>query len=185
MQIEASHLILDACCMLNFAASGHLLEILQVLPLQAVIPEIVKENELLTLQRLSKQEKSAIEQFESAIDQGILQVEDFNSEEENEAFVNYAAALGDDGESAVGAIAVCRGWAIATDDKKAIKFFQAESPTLQICSTLEIIKYWSGEVSLTKPQLFEVLDSIRIKGKYVPHRQHSLLAWWETILYQS
>ncbi|XWK89579.1 MAG: hypothetical protein U7127_05815 [Phormidium sp.] len=89
--------------------------------------------------------------------------------------MNYAFELGDDGESATCAIAFHRGWAIATDDRKAISFFQKEAPHLQILSTLEVIKHWSEELHLA-------LDNMRIKGRYIPHRNHPLLTWWQTFI---
>lgn len=138
MQIRHSHVVLDACCLINFSASGHLIEILQSIPARVVVTETVRKKELLTLQNF-KDEENAI-QFHQAIEQKILLVVDFESEAEEELFLNYAYEIGDDGESATGAIATYRNWAIATDDKKATSVFQREAPHLQIVSTLEIVK---------------------------------------------
>jgi predicted nucleic acid-binding protein len=95
--------------------------------------------------------------------------------------VNYAAVL-DDGESATCAIAVHRGWAIATDDKKAITFVKQMAPYLQVLSTLEIIKHWSEEASLDSSALRDVLNAIRVKGRYFPPQRHLLRSWWEAAL---
>lgn len=103
---------------------------------------------------------------------------DFEPEEEAESFVNYATIL-DDGESATCAIAVHRGWAIATDDKAAISFFQQAAPYLQVLSTLEIIKHWSEETDLDSSALRDVLNAIRVKGRYLPPKSHPLRSWWE------
>ncbi len=182
MYIRHSHVVLDACCVLNFCASGNFLAILQAIPAQVVISEVVRKQELKTLQRLKDEENEGAIQFEIAINQGLLLVVDFESEEEEETFVNYAFELGDDGESATGAIAFHRGWAIATDDKKAIAFFQQETPHLQIISTLEVVKYWSEEINLDLAEIKIVLSAIRVKGRYLPHRNHALLSWWETVM---
>ena len=120
MEINHSHILLDACCVLNCSASGNLIGILQTIPAQVAVTQVVQERELKTLQRLEDEENEAAIKFEQAIAQGLLEVVDFRSEEEAESFVNYVAILGDDGESATCAIAIYRGWAIATDDKKAI-----------------------------------------------------------------
>ncbi len=53
MPIECNHLNLDACCVLNFNASGSFMEILQSLPAQVVVTQVVRERELLTLQKLN------------------------------------------------------------------------------------------------------------------------------------
>ncbi|MGL4618763.1 MAG: hypothetical protein ACRCZS_06845 [Chroococcidiopsis sp.] len=179
MHIVRSHLILDACCVLNFYASGQLLAILKSIPVQVAVTQVVREQELRTLQPLEGEENDGATQFEAAIAQRLLITVDFESEEEAELFVNYAAILGD-GESATGAIAVCRQWAIATDDKKAISFFRKETPQLQILSTLEIVKHWSEETGVDSQTLREALNSIRVKGKYMPPKNHPLLSWWET-----
>ncbi|MGM3305077.1 hypothetical protein ACSQ6I_03675 [Anabaena sp. WFMT] len=147
MQITHSHVLLDACCVLNLCATGQFLAILKSLPAEIVVTTVVQERELNTLQRLQEEENYAVLEFEEAIQQGLLKVVAFESEEEEESFVNYAVDL-DDGESATCAIAVHRKWAIATDDRKAISFIQKEAPYLQILSTPEIIKHWSEKESI-------------------------------------
>jgi hypothetical protein len=180
MQVRHSHIILDACCVLNFCASGRLIDILKSISAQVGVTAVVKEKELLTLQRLNDQENPGAMQFETAIAQGLLRVVDFESDLEAETFINYAFYLGDDGESATGAIALHRDWAIATDDKKAVAFFQKETPQLQIFSTLEIIQHWSEADRVTAAELRTVLSAIRTQGRYKPARNHPLLDWWDT-----
>lgn len=179
MQIAHSHILLDACCVLNFCASGKLLAILQAIPVQVALTQVVQERELNSLRRLEGEENEGATRFEEAIAQGLLKVVDFKSEEEAETFVNYVFELGDDGESATCAIAIHRGWAIATDDKKAIAFFQRLAPHLQILSTPEIIKHWSEEAGLDSSVLRDVLNAIRVKGCYLPPKNHPLRSWWE------
>jgi predicted nucleic acid-binding protein len=93
-------------------------------------------------------------------------------------FVNYAAVL-DDGESATCASAVHRGWAIATDDKRAIYFIQREKLHLQVLSTPEIIKHWSEKATIDSAALREALNAIRLKARYYPHKSHPLRSWWD------
>jgi predicted nucleic acid-binding protein len=83
----------------------------------------------------------------------------------------------DDGESATCAIAVHRKWAIATDDDKAIKFLQNNFLHLQILSTPEIIKHWSEKQSIDSLVLSNVLNAIKIKGRYVPPKNDPLRNW--------
>jgi hypothetical protein len=130
---------------------------------------------------LKTEDNEATIQFETSISKGLLLVTDFESEEE-ETFVNFAFAMGDDGESATGAIAVHRGWAIATDDKKEISFFQQEVPQLKIISTLAAVKYWSEQSSLNASELRSVLDAIRVKGRYIPDKVHPLQGWWKSAI---
>jgi predicted nucleic acid-binding protein len=179
MQIVHSHLLLDACCVLNFCASGQLLAILKSIPVQVAVTQIVRDKELKTLQHLEDEENDSATQFEAAIAQNLLIIVDFESEEEAESFVNYAANL-DDGESATGALAFHREWAMATDDKRAISFFRKETPQIQILSTLEIVKHWSEEAGVDSQTLRDALNLIRVKARYMPHKSHPLLSWWET-----
>lgn len=181
MQINHSYLILDACCVLNFCASGHFIPILKSIPAQVVVTEVVRSNELLTLQNLENEGNQGTIDFETAIEQKLLLVIDFEPEEK-ETFINYASELGDDGESATGAIAIHREWAVATDDKKAISFFQKEAPHLQVLSTLEIVKSWSEEENIDSEKLKTVLSAIRVKGRYVPNKNHPLLSWWDKVM---
>ncbi|MBE9052113.1 hypothetical protein IQ243_17125 [Nostocales cyanobacterium LEGE 11386] len=178
MQITHSHVLLDACCILNFCASGQFLTILKSIPAEVVVTTVVQEYELKTLQRLKEEDNDAVFQFEEAIQQGLLMVVDFESEQEEESFVNYATIL-DDGESATCAIAVHRQWAIATDDKRAISFLKNEAPYIQILSTSEIIKNWSEQQSVDFSALSYVLNQIKMKGHYVPPKNDPLRNWWQ------
>ncbi len=178
MDIAHSHVLLDACCILNFCASGHFLGILQSIPARVAVTQVVREEELKTLQILENEENEGALQFEAAIAHGLLIIVDFESEEEAESFVNYAAVL-EDGESATCAIAVHRGWAIATDDKKAISFIKREELPLQILSTLEVIQHWSEKASIDSAALRDALNAIRVKARYLPPKSHPLRSWWE------
>lgn len=183
MLTDRSPIVLDACCLLNISASGQFTSILESIPTQVVVTEVVRERELITLTCLQEQEsqgKSNIIEFEKSIENELLVVVDFESEREEELFINYVAEMKDDGESATLAIGVNRGWAIATDDKKAISFAKTESDCLEIFSTLDIIKNWADSNKVSQPQLQDVLTAIRVQGRYIPHKNHPLLSWWET-----
>ncbi|MFO8040230.1 MAG: hypothetical protein R6U67_12365 [Sodalinema sp.] len=182
MLTDHSHIVLDACCLLNISASGQFTSILESIPTQAVVTEVVRERELITLTNLQDQEsqgKSNIIEFEKSIANELLLVVDFESEREEELFINYVAEMKDDGESATLAIGVNRGWAIATDDRKAISFAKTQSDSLKIFSSLDIIKNWADRRKVSQPQLREVLTAIRVQGRYIPHKNHPLLSWWE------
>jgi hypothetical protein len=77
-------MILDACCVLNFSASGSFVQILRSLPAQVVVTQVVRDRELLSLRRLSDEMRVDANQFESAIDHGLLLVEDFANDHEAE-----------------------------------------------------------------------------------------------------
>ena len=140
---------------------------------------MVKQEELKTLPGVEDEENAGAKELETAIAQGLLVVVDFESEEEETSYINYAAVLGDDGESATGAIAFHRGWAIGTDDKRAKSFFAREAPQLQVVSTLEMLKHWSEMAELDPAEVRDILLAIRVKGRYLPPKNHPLRDWWE------
>jgi hypothetical protein len=84
----------------------------------------------------------------------------------------------DDGEAITGAIAICRDWAIGTDDKKAINFFTKNEPQVPILSTLEFIKYWVDTTGPMTGLVQNVLQNVRMKARYEPDKNHSLYDWW-------
>jgi hypothetical protein len=116
------------------------------------------------------------------VDQGLLQIVRFESEAEQETFLEFAVALGDDGEAMTGALAAHRTWALATDDRKAITFFCVRCPQVPLVSTLALVKYWADEEHVPATEIRTVLRNIRYKGRYVPHRDHALLGWWQAVL---
>lgn len=188
MQLRHSHVILDTCCILNFCASGYFLDILKSIPAIMTVAEVVNTQELLTFRRVegddnndSSDDKTnqGSSHFEQAVAQKLLTVVDFESETEAETFLNYAAEMKDDGESATGAIAFHRNWAIATDDKKATKFLKQAAPQLQIVTTPEVIQHWSMIANLSASELRIVVKTIRKRGKYMPPKAHPLLKWWQ------
>lgn len=172
-------ILLDACCVLNLCATGQLLPTLKIIPVQVAVAQVVRERELNSLQSIDRQENQGASQFQQTIEQGYLKIVDFQSEEEAQTFVNYVFELGDDGESATGAIALHRQWIMATDDRRAISFFRREAPRLQILSTLDLMKYWSQAANLDGQSLREALRAIRIQGRYTPPKSHPLYSWWE------
>lgn len=181
MEIDHSHIVLDACCVLNFYASDHFIEILQAINAQFYVTLVVQEKELQKLQKQENDDNPEMKILEMAIAQELLKVVDVESEEEAELFVNYAFQI-DDGEAATCAIAVSRGWAIATDDRRAISFIKREVPSLEILSTLDLIKYWSEAANLDSLQLQEALEAIRVQGRYIPRRNDPLYSWWESMM---
>jgi len=182
MKVKQSHLILDACCVLNLCASGDFISILKTIPAQVAVTEVVKYQELKTLQSLIFKDNHGGIQLEQSIKQGLLLVVDFESELEEQTFVNYVFEMGDDGESATFAIASHRRWSVATDDKKAISFFREVEPALQIFSTLEIIKHWAEMTNPSSNELKNVLNAVREKGRYLPSQKHPLFSWWQSAI---
>ena len=179
MFLNNSPLLLDACCVFNFVASGYFLAIINTIPVPVMITQTVYEQELIKFENFAQEDK---QQFDHAIVQEIIKIVDFESEIEADFFIDYVSILGDDGESATGAIAINRNWSMATDDKAAINFFTQESPNLPILSTPDIIKYWSDQSNLSLEQVYPAINAISTKARYQPPKNHPLKSWWQEIL---
>ncbi len=72
--------------------------------------------------------------------------------------------------------------AIIFSVEQPIAFFQQEAPHLQILSTLEVVKHWSEEANINLAEVRIALKAIRVKGRYIPRRNHPLLSWWKGIV---
>jgi hypothetical protein len=184
--ITFSHdcIIIDACCAINLYASGRMGEMLSAVPKRIAIGELVYSTEMLKIwgdPSKGTTQSEAID-VQNLVDSGVLSVVTLESGDEEVTFVNFAAALRDDGEAYTGAIALHRNWAIATDDRRAINYFKQEAKHLQIITTPELIKHW---VDTTGPQdnlVREVLRNVQVQGRYRPHKDHPLLAWWQSFI---
>lgn len=113
------------------------------------------------------------------IDAGLLIVVSPESEAENITFVNFAAALGGDGEAVTGAIALHRGWSIGSDDRKATSFFSRHTPHLQVISTPELVKHWIDTAHPAFELVCTVLQKIQARARYEPNQKHYLYSWWQ------
>jgi hypothetical protein len=166
MDITHSHLIVDICCILNLCASGHLSEILTTIPATVVIAKVVHDDEHLKMPPVAIGLDNDSEDIALIISKGRLQIARFESEAEQETFVNIASVLGDDGESATIAFAIHRNRAIATDDKSALKFIWKEAANLQTVTTPDLVKHWWEIREPAPDQLRDVLTGIRVNGHY-------------------
>ncbi len=178
------HLIMDACCVINLRASGRMEAVLTSAPIQMAIAEYVKEYEALAFFNGPKEDVTRQREdidLQPLIDANILELADLDLKTESDAYVGFADEL-DDGEAVTGAIALNRGWGIATDDKKAISVFKGESPETQIITTPELMKIW---VDIAKPSSRAVHDALRcieLRARYRPGVRHALHPWWTEML---
>ena len=175
-------IILDACCIINLYASGQLGNILQSIAKSVAVATYVREEEALRIYAgtdtdvTQKYERIDLQSF---IDCGLLTVVSPETEAENITFVNFAAALGGDGEAITGAIALHRHWSIGSDDRKAISFFVRHTPQLQIITTLELIKHWVDTAHPLSDEIRVALQKMRVRARYAPNTNHDLYKWWQ------
>jgi len=162
---------LDACCLINLCAAGTILggELPLAGPrrrgrrgtaaspkpgsgvgLNLHVPSKVAEETLYILQQdpddASKLVKVPID-LDHYTAAGLLHECDLQGPEETELFVQMAAQLGD-GEAACFAISANRGWALATDDRRARRF--AAESSLAVITTPELVKLWAENTQASR-----------------------------------
>ncbi len=174
MIVNYPALLLDACCLINLHVSGRLPEIVSSLGLPVRVSEIVWEEEVPTLREAGN------EGAELAVSSGLIEVVPFGGKEADD-FIDFAAELGDDGESASCAIAFNRAWAIATDDRAAIKFIRGRVPEQALVSSLQIVKYWADTSGPSGDDVKRVLVGMRDLARYAPGPSHPLWDWWRSV----
>ena len=104
--------------------------------------------------------------------------------EEELTFVDLAASI-DDGEAVTGAIALHRGCSVATDDRKARRVLGELEPPVSLVSTLELLKLWTQEGSVSDVELRSAMVSMRIGASYIPANGDPLYAWWQEVMQES
>ncbi|MEW5960691.1 MAG: hypothetical protein AB1801_23450 [Chloroflexota bacterium] len=173
-------IILDACCIINLYASKQIDFILRTIPRSVCVAAYVKNEEILRTYDVLSNSTEDVD-LQPLIDQGLLFLVELDLETEAEAYVNFSTVL-DDGEAITGAIALHRNWAIATDDKAAIKIFEREAPQLQIITTPELIKYWVDTTHPSFDTVNQCLQNIIIGARYRPNAKHCLYDWWQSFI---
>lgn len=173
--------MLDACCVINLYATGHISSILMAVERSVAIAVYVKDVEARHIKgRTVDDADTVLEAIDllPLIKADLLHTVDTDSDEEKESYLAFAAAIGDDGEAISGAIALHRGWAMACDDVKARRYLKRVAPAVQLVSTPEILRFWAEKTSVDQNALRSVLSDIYIRASYEPRRRDPMYGWW-------
>jgi hypothetical protein len=153
-------------------------DMLESIDEQATITDLVYETEALSVYETSGDPPKARRiDLQLLVNLGLLLIVSPDTEVEQNSFVDFAAVL-DDGEALTGAVAGCRDWAIATDDKKARRVFRERLPHVQLISTPELVKHWVDNAEPPPDVVVDVLRSIEIGAQYRPSPGDPLSNWW-------
>lgn len=170
--------IMDTCCLINLYAAGDPTSLLVPLGWEIYVSRQVMEESLYLLRENSESEPQFVQEridLQPAIDGGGLRVCDVAEGDETDLYVQLATTL-DDGEAACLAIAKSRGWALATDDRKAIRL--AEGLRVGTITTPEMIKSWADATRASDTDVAVVLRKIQAFARFVPRRASPLYDWW-------
>ncbi len=172
--------IVDACCLINLYASGSMLDILRAIVGGIYVPVLVT-HESLFVRKEDDQDPTALVpdriDLTHALAAGLLHQCDLENEVEAEYFVQFAAGV-DDGEAMCLALAKCRQWTVATDDRKAIRVAITEG--IDTISTAEIVKFWADKCKVADEALAESLRRIERYARFRPRKGSPLQKWWTT-----
>lgn len=166
-------LLLDTCVVLSLYATRRLEEILHANPGPFLIAEAVLRESLyiyVDVDGAPEKERIPLEQF---LESGVLSVIEPQSDGEFQALIDLSLKL-DEGEAMTCALALHRGYRIATDEKKTIKLIGSQ---VSIVGTLDMVREWAGAASVPQAMMREVLAAIENRG-YVPGADYS---WWKQV----
>lgn len=174
-------LILDATCVINLYASGHIEEILGTIPRTVTVAAYVYSKEALWVYgNLHRQGQREPIMLQPLIDSGLIKVVTIETEAEAETLAVLSMKIRGQGEASTGAIAINRNWAIATDDGKARRLFQGMAGHLQLIYTLELLTHWVDVSNPPVAVINKALQSIRHRAAYAPQQNHPLYEWWRS-----
>ncbi len=177
-------ILLDASCLLNLYATGHLRDVTAALPYQVRVADYVVEREALFVWRPGPTEGREVQEpvdLGSFLDEGLIQQVRLENQIEEATFVALAAEL-DDGEAVTGAIAFHRGCAVATDDRKARRVLRQLSPPVELFYTLELLKQWGEKNRVPLDVLRTALAEMKSSASYFPGARHRLYEWWRSVV---
>ncbi|MBX3277614.1 MAG: hypothetical protein KF868_06375 [Acidobacteria bacterium] len=170
-------LIIDACVLINLLASGEIKAILKVAAKQSLLCSVV-EKESIFLRADDPQDGLESVDLKPLIEDGVLTICDLDTPEEEQLYVNYASVL-DDGEAMSLAIALARGWRLATDERKARRLFlEAANNSHLLTTTSALVRDWSELKKIARKRLKTILFQIESRARYRPSTWDANHQWW-------
>jgi hypothetical protein len=169
--------ILDACVLINILASGRAQEILTGCGYRFAISAVVSK-ESIYLRAIDPNAPAEAVELDPLVDSKCLAVHELSGGREQTLYVDYAADL-DDGEAMTVALALSRGWIMATDDRKARRIFlQDTGDAGRLLSTVQILKNWSLAARLSTQELKNLLLQVSVRGRFSPRSDDPDFDWW-------
>jgi predicted nucleic acid-binding protein len=173
---EPEPLLLDACVAINLLASGISLdEFAASLDVRFVVTEPAS-REAMYLPTDDGQGRDRID-LSALASTDTIEIVDLHPLE-LEHYVAFAVQV-DDGEAATLAVAVHRGFRVATDDRKARRVASEQVPLVGLISTPEILRSCAdGEYGERLP---EAIRRVEHRASFRPRRDDANFAWWMEI----
>ena len=171
--------MIDACCLIDLLASGRAEEILRTTSSIWHIP-IAVQVEVIYLRQYDPSQAGVVITVPAELNpyraSGLLTLCQPDDPREQARFIHYAAQFRSDGEAMCIALAECRGWVVATDDRKAIRV--AGQAGLTVISCPELVRAWALATKPDRAMLAQVLTDIQTLAQYRPNPTMPESTWW-------
>ena len=170
---------IDACCLIDLFATGHVEAILRSAGFDWHLP-IAVAGEVLPVRQYDPARPGQL--LKIAVDlspwktSGVLQLCAPADQTEQVRFSHHAAQFRSDGEAMCIAIAEQRGWLFATDDRKAIRVARLAGLTVVSCP--ELVKRWADATGPDRATLHQVLLDIQVLARFKPNPTMPEYQWW-------
>jgi predicted nucleic acid-binding protein len=169
--------ILDACVLINLLAGGEIEGVLGAAARQSLICSAVRE-ETVYLRTGDPRAPLELIKLDPLLESGLLGVCRVEGDVEAQLYVDYAGSL-DDGEAMSLAIALSRGFTLATDERKARRLFlEAAGDARRLTSTPELVRHWAESARVPAPVLRDALLRIEARARYQPPASDPNHGWW-------
>jgi hypothetical protein len=171
--------VIDACCLIDVLASGCAEAILRASGHAWHIPSAVQAEVQYVRQPDPAQPGQIITvpaDLSPLLGAGVLTLCQPVSQQELDRFTQYATQFRSDGEAMCLALAECRGWPVATDDRKAIRIAQQAGLTVLSCP--DLVKTWADATQADQATLTKVLHDIELLAHFRPNPSLPQYQWW-------
>ncbi len=167
-------LLLDACSLINLAASGlQLAQIATAIDREFIVTTIAAEESLYVAGR-SNDDPAEPVSVEALAASGQLTITSLTPDE-LASFIALAKSV-DDGEASTLAVALERGIEFATDDRRAIRV--AVELGVTVVTTPQLMRGWAERSGTTAADLRFALASVERRGNFRPRRDDPEREWW-------
>jgi len=170
-------LILDTSVALNLLAAGAGLSVLESLEVNCFVCSAVVDETIYVRSDNPTEPREAVS-IDPWLASGAVKVINPESLLEEELYVQFAADL-DDGEAMSLAVCRARGYALATDDRKARRIAgRLAPPGVQLLSTSQIVHHWAVRTGAAPGELKRILSAIELRARFIPPHDDPLREWW-------
>ena len=170
---------IDACCLIDLMVTGHAETILRASGHAWHLPAAV-QGEVKYLRQHDPAQTGAYlvvpADLNPLLASGLLTPCQPDDPQEQARFVHYASQFRSDGEAMCLALSECRGWPVATDDRKAITV--AGKAGLTVISCPQLVKAWADATRPDPSTVVRVLTDIQTLAQFRPNPTMPEAIWW-------